>query len=75
VATGIAPELSGGNVVGDANSNGQFDVGETWMFAGTYSLTAADITAGSVQDMANATALGPQNQAAGATSSFLFHTS
>jgi uncharacterized repeat protein (TIGR01451 family) len=74
VATGIAPELSGGNNVGDVNNNGLFDVGETWKFDGTYSLTAADITAGSVQDMANATALGPQSQMVSASSSFLFHT-
>jgi uncharacterized repeat protein (TIGR01451 family) len=74
VATGITLEQIGPDIVGDANHNGQFDVGETWMWDGSYTLTAADITNGSVQNMANATALGPQGQMASATSSFIFHT-
>jgi uncharacterized repeat protein (TIGR01451 family) len=73
VATGITLEQSGPNIVGDANHNGQFDVGETWKFDGTYTLTAADITNG-VSDMATASALGPQDQMASATSSLFFHS-
>jgi uncharacterized repeat protein (TIGR01451 family) len=73
VATGITLEQNGSNIVGDANHNGQFDVGETWKFDGTYTLTAADILSG-VSDTATAAALGPQDQIVSATSSFTFHS-
>ena len=71
--TGVAVELSGGNIVGDTNNNLLFDVGETWSFTGSRTLTASDITNG-VPDTANASALGPQNQPASATSSLVFHS-
>jgi uncharacterized repeat protein (TIGR01451 family) len=73
VATGITLEQTGPNIVGDANHNGQFDVGETWKFDGTYTLTAADILSG-VSDTATAAALGPQHQMVSATSSFTFQS-
>jgi uncharacterized repeat protein (TIGR01451 family) len=66
-------EQNGPNIVGDTNHNALFDVGETWMFTAIHALTTGDISGG-VQDMATATALGPQNQMASAPSSFLFHT-
>jgi uncharacterized repeat protein (TIGR01451 family) len=71
--TGVTATLSGLNNVGDTNNNLLFDVGGTWTFAGSRTLTAADIANG-VSDMANAVALGPQDQPASATSSLVFHT-
>jgi uncharacterized repeat protein (TIGR01451 family) len=72
--SGVSVELSGGNIVGDANNNLLFDPGETWAFTGSRTLTTADITNGVVTDAATANSLGPQNQPASATSSFTFHT-
>ena len=71
--TGVTAALSGPNNVGDANNNLLFDVGETWAFVGTRMLTADDLVSG-VPDMATATALGPQDQAASATTSLVFHS-
>jgi len=70
--SGVTVEQSGGNIVGDANNNLLFDVGETWTFTGSRTLTATDIANG-VPDTANATALGPQSQMANANSSLIFH--
>jgi uncharacterized repeat protein (TIGR01451 family) len=68
----VTLEHMGGNIVGDANNNGLFDPGETWIYTGTHTLTDADITNGIV-DMASASASGPQGQPASATASFTFH--
>jgi uncharacterized repeat protein (TIGR01451 family) len=71
--SGLTVAGSGGNIVGDANTNLLFDVGETWAFTGTRTLSADDVTNG-VADTATATALGTQNQHASATSSLVFHS-
>jgi uncharacterized repeat protein (TIGR01451 family) len=71
--TGVSAALSGPSNVGDANNNLLFDVGETWSFVGTRMLTADDLVSG-VPDMATATALGPQDQPASATTSLVFHS-
>jgi uncharacterized repeat protein (TIGR01451 family) len=71
--TGVTVAQSGPNIVGDANNNLLFDVGETWMFTGTRTLSAGDITNG-VPDTAIATATGLQNQHASATASLVFPT-
>jgi uncharacterized repeat protein (TIGR01451 family) len=71
--TGVTVAQSGPNIVGDANNNLLFDVGETWMFTGTRTLSADDITNG-VPDTAIATASGLQNQHASATASLVFPT-
>jgi uncharacterized repeat protein (TIGR01451 family) len=68
----VTLEHNGADIVGDANMNGLFDPGETWIYSGTHTLTDADITNGIV-DMANASASGPQGQPASATASFTFH--
>jgi len=55
VATaGLTLAQSGPNIVGDANTNLLFDVGETWMFTGTRTLSADDVANG-VPDTAIAT--------------------
>jgi len=48
------------------------DVGETWTFAGTRTLTAADIANGVCRTWRTRPALGPQDQMASATSSLIF---
>ena len=40
---------------GDADGTGTLDVGETWTFAASYAIKSADITAGSVENVAYAT--------------------
>jgi uncharacterized repeat protein (TIGR01451 family) len=70
---GLTVAQSGPNIVGDANNNLLFDVGETWTFAGTRTLSADDIANG-VPDTAIATASGLQNQHASATTSLVFPT-
>jgi len=47
--------LSGPNNIGDSNNNLLFDVGETWTFAGSRTLTDADIANGVPDDMTTAT--------------------
>jgi uncharacterized repeat protein (TIGR01451 family) len=71
--TGVTVAQSGPNIVGDANNNLLFDVGETWMFTGTRTLSADDVANG-VPDTAIATATGLQNQQASATASVVFHS-
>jgi uncharacterized repeat protein (TIGR01451 family) len=70
--TGVTVAQIGSNIVGDTNNNLLFDVGETWSFTGARTLNADDLANG-VPDTATATALGPQNQTASATSSLIFH--
>jgi uncharacterized repeat protein (TIGR01451 family) len=43
-------------VSGDINSNQKLDVGETWNYAGTYTITQSDLNAGSVTNSATAIA-------------------
>ena len=68
----VTLEMSGGNIVGDANNNLMFDPGETWSFTGSRTLSPGDIANG-VADTSTASALGPQNQPASAMASFTFH--
>ena len=57
--------LLGGTVTnldgGDLNNNDILDVGETWVYSQNYFLTAADVTAGHVENDATATGLDPSN--------------
>ena len=70
--TGVGVAQVGSDIVGDANHNLLFDVGETWTFAGSRTLTDADIASGVPDDMTTATASGPQGQMV--TTSLVFHS-
>jgi uncharacterized repeat protein (TIGR01451 family) len=70
--TGVTVAQVGSDIVGDANHNLLFDVGETWTFAGSRTLTDADIASGVPDDMTTATASGPQGQMV--TTSLVFHS-
>jgi uncharacterized repeat protein (TIGR01451 family) len=70
--TGVTAVLSGPNNIGDSNNNLLFDVGETWAFAGSRTLSDADIANGVPEDMTTATASGPQGQMV--TTSLVFHS-
>ncbi|WP_291841304.1 OmpA family protein [Limimaricola sp.] len=50
-------------VSGDTNSNGVLDVGETWSYGASYTLTQADLDAGGVENVASATATPPSGAA------------
>jgi uncharacterized repeat protein (TIGR01451 family) len=57
------------NASGDTNSDGKLDVTETWIFTCLYTVTQADVNAGSITNTATATASGPQDQQASDTDS------
>ncbi|MCL4201928.1 MAG: hypothetical protein KJ000_05495, partial [Pirellulaceae bacterium] len=46
-------------VSGDSDEDGDLDVGETWVFTASYTLTQADIDAGQVDNAASVTAIDP----------------
>jgi uncharacterized repeat protein (TIGR01451 family) len=46
---------------GDDNTNNILDVDETWVYGGSYTVTVADMTAGSINNIANVEALDPNN--------------
>ncbi|MCL4201927.1 MAG: hypothetical protein KJ000_05490, partial [Pirellulaceae bacterium] len=46
-------------VSGDSDEDGDLDVGETWVFTASYTLTQADIDAGQVDNAASVTATDP----------------
>ena len=47
---------------GDINSDSELDVTEVWIFTCLYTVTQADVNAGSISNTATATATGPQGQ-------------
>jgi uncharacterized repeat protein (TIGR01451 family) len=72
VTSPVMPIQNVSSIVGDLNGNSIFDPGESWIFTATPSLTGGDISGG-LTGWATASALGPQDQPAGATASLTFH--
>jgi uncharacterized repeat protein (TIGR01451 family) len=63
--TGVTAELDSHNInLGDTNGNLLFDVGETWLFTGTHTITDAEFAAGMVTDTSStgSALFGPLNQ-------------
>lgn len=62
--TGTRPTPAINNAAtGTADDDNELDVGESWTYAATYTLTQADIDAGSVSNSATASARDPSNTA------------
>jgi len=71
--TGVTAVLSGPNNIGDSNNQSPVRrLAKPGPFAGSRTLTDADIANGVPDDMTTATALGPQGQVA--TTSLVFHS-
>jgi CshA-type fibril repeat protein len=47
---------------GDSNGNNQLDQGETWIYTASYTIVAADLTAGGVSNQGTATGRTPTNE-------------
>src|SRR5207253_1341214 len=57
--TRCPPAVRSGQAGGDLNGNGLLDVGETWTYQCTYTVTQADVDRGSILNTATVTATDP----------------